>query len=419
MRPLLYRGAARGLKVVWSIADDAPETVVADAGRLRQVLINLVGNAIKFTDSGSVSLSIECPGCLGESALLRFVVVDSGIGMPPEKLASIFEPFTQLDSPTAHVRGGTGLGLPISARLVELMGGRLFVSSQPTAGTTFSFTIPVPVAAPAEAAEARAASPAPAPRPLRILVAEDNPINQKLVLSMLDRAGYIPTLVSSGTRAVEEALAGSYDAVLMDVQMPGLDGLDATVAIRQAERGSSRHLPIIAMTAHAMPGDMESCLAAGMDDYLSKPIRLDSIIRKIEALAAPAAAPAPPAPPQTSPSPPSAPMTYLDSAKALARVGEDSDLLAELSGLFLAEYPRLLDAIRQGFDNRDSAAVQNAAHQLKGLLAQFCADSARDSAWQLELAAREGDLPRAASAATQLAAQMELLRPELEALASR
>lgn len=430
MRPLLYRGAARGLKVGWAVSDDAPEAVVADAGRLRQVLINLVGNAIKFTDSGSVSLSVDCFDCDAGSVLLRFVVRDSGIGMPPEKLSSIFEPFTQLDSSSTRKRGGTGLGLPISSKLVDLMGGRLVVSSEPGSGTAFSFTIPVPVAPSVESVEdlKAAASESLIARPLKILVAEDNQINQRLVLSMLERAGYLVSLVSSGARAVEEAVHGGYDAVLMDVQMPDLDGIEATHAIRRAEEGTSRRVPIIAMTAHAMPGDMENCLSAGMDGYLSKPIRLDSLIRKIEALASPVEAQplsiAPNAPGSTPmPSPlvqvskPLA-MPHMDRIQALSRVGGDESLLTELSGLFLEEYPRLYQAIRGGIGAGNPPAVIGAAHQLKGLLAQFCADAGRELAWQVELAAKEGDLARAADAADRLSAEWELLRPELQALIS-
>jgi CheY-like chemotaxis protein/nitrogen-specific signal transduction histidine kinase/HPt (histidine-containing phosphotransfer) domain-containing protein len=428
MRPLLYRGAARGLKVEWAVSDEAPEAVVADAGRLRQVLINLVGNAIKFTDSGSVSLSVDCLDCNAGSVRLRFVVRDSGIGMPPDKLSSIFEPFTQLDASSTRKRGGTGLGLPISSRLVDLMGGRLVVCSEPGSGTAFSFTIPVPVAPPVEpAADLKAASSASlGARPLKILVAEDNEINQKLVLSMLERAGYLVSLVSSGARAVEEAVHGDYDAVLMDVQMPDLDGIEATHAIRRAEQGAARRVPIIAMTAHAMPGDMENCLSAGMDGYLSKPIRFDSLIRRIEALAAPAEAqPLPPAGSTPDPAPPpptimpdSNPpaMPHMDRAQALSRVGGDQSLLAELAGLFLEEFPRLSQAIRDGIATRNPAAVVGAAHQLKGLLAQFCADAGRELAWQVELAAKEGDLARAADAAGRLSAEWELLRPELQAL---
>ncbi len=430
MRPLLYRGAARGLKVEWTVSPEVPETVVADAGRLRQVLINLVGNAIKFTDSGSVSLSVDCLDRQAESALLRFLVRDSGIGMAPDNLISIFEPFTQLDASSTRKRGGTGLGLPISSKLVDLMQGRLLVSSQPGSGSAFSFAVPMPIASSSDAIEASrdAAAPSVIARPLRILVAEDNPINQKLVLSMLERAGYLATLVSSGERAVQEVVHGDYDAVLMDVQMPGLDGIEATLAIRRAEVGTSRQVPIIAMTAHAMPGDMENCLAAGMDDYLSKPIRLESLIRKIEDLAAPTGAQPPAQAGGDAPAAPLEPvshstanpplMHHLDHAQALSRVGNDVALLAELSGLFLDEYPRLFQSIHAGIESGDSAAVLGAAHQLKGLLAQFCAGAARESAWQVELATKEGDLARAARAAAGLSAQLDLLRPELEALAS-
>jgi PAS domain S-box-containing protein len=419
MQPLLYRGTARGLAVDWRVSAEVPEVIVADAGRLRQVLINLVGNAIKFTDEGVVSLEIDRLASQDGVATIRFLVRDSGIGMPPDRLESIFEPFTQLDNSAARKRGGTGLGLPISARLVELMGGRLVVSSHSGDGSVFSFAVPVPVSPAAQCVDASVSNdPVPQPgRALRILVAEDNGINQRLISSMLERAGYHCTLVSSGRRAVEEAIHGDFDAALMDVQMPDLDGIEATLAIRRAEEHSGRHLPIIAITAHAMPGDMENCLAAGMDDYISKPIRLATLVSKVEsatALSRPVRS-SPSISPQLTEE---VPMHLLDREQALARVGDDAALLAELAALFLDEYPRLLDAVRAGIESSDAAAVQSAAHQLKGLLAQFCASTARDTAWQVELAASDGDLPRARHDLADLSAGMEQLRPELEALAA-
>jgi len=422
MRPLLHRGAARGLQVDCKVDAAVPEAVVADGGRLRQILINLVGNAIKFTDAGGVSLEVDVVGREEDAAVLRFVVRDTGIGMEQDRLASIFQPFTQLDSTSTRRRGGTGLGLSISAKLVELMGGRLFVTSAPGQGSAFSFIIRMPVAPALVDAGEQSPMRSEAEdglRPLRILVAEDNSINQRLVLRMLERAGCVSKLVGTGKAAVQEALQGEFDAILMDVQMPELDGIEATLAIRSTEAQTGKHVPIIAMTAHAMPGDKENCLAAGMDGYLSKPIRLDTLIRKIESLArgiqhVPEAGDIQKAPEAGAPT-----MNQMDQAMALSRVGGDANLLAELAGLFLAEYPQLLGEIGRGVQGMDAALVQNAAHQLKGLLAQFGADQARDCAWQLELAGKQANLDVARRVAEELQELMDLLRPELEAVASR
>ena len=285
MGPLCHRGAARGLEVTWRADEDVPDHLVGDAGRLRQILINLVGNAIKFTDAGHVRVEVTLGERIGWLCGLTFVVRDSGIGMAVERLSEVFEPFTQIDSSITRRRGGTGLGLSISNKLVELMGGRLYVSSEEGVGSTFAFTIKMPVAGESEIAdagrEARSES-ARGTRILKLLVAEDNAINQRLILGMLSRAGHSATVVETGREAVEASARESFDLVLMDVQMPDLDGIQATIEIRRREAVLGGHLPIVAMTAHAMQGDRTKCLAAGMDAYLSKPLRLDTLLKTIE-----------------------------------------------------------------------------------------------------------------------------------------
>lgn len=422
MRPLVHRGAARGLEVAWQAADDVPEVIEADAGRLRQILINLLGNAIKFTDGGEVRLSVDCLARTGGEARVRFTVGDSGIGMPPEKLHTIFEPFTQLDTSRTRLRGGTGLGLSISARLVGLMGGRLYVSSAPGQGSVFSFTVPTPVLDGGVMEQGleqdfRIAGSRPASRRVRVLAAEDNTVNQRLIVKMLERAGYEAELAPTGMAAVERYQQGRFDAILMDVQMPDMDGIEATQAIRRLEKETGGHVPIIAMTAHAMPGDREHCLAAGMDGYLSKPIRLDSMITAIESLSAGVTRTGEEAAVERA-TEPGTTMSYLDQSAALARVGGDAQLLAELAAMFIAEYPTMLGTIDAGIASNDAVAVQSAAHQLKGLLAQFGSEGARQIALKLEQAARETDLAEAKPAAAELAGYMEKLKPELEALAA-
>ncbi len=423
MVPLLHRGEARGLKVGWRVDSSVPEALIADGGRLRQILTNLVGNAVKFTDSGTVTLEVDSPQRDAESALVRFVVRDSGIGMGPNRLDSIFEPFTQLDTSNTRTRGGTGLGLSISMKLVELMGGRLYVSSMEGQGSTFGFTIDMPLAPPIREPIGHVHSGIAGlagRRSLRVLVAEDNSINQRLILRMLDRVGYESRLVGTGKQAVEEALRGDYDAVLMDVQMPDLDGIEATIAIRNTESHTGKHLPIIAMTAHAMPGDRESCLSAGMDGYLSKPIRLETLVREIELLARGSRENVEGSNDTSlNEQSGSSTMNQMDRAMALSRVGGDEALLAELAGLFLDEYPQLLEEVRLGIDGMDAPAVERAAHQLKGLLGQFGAEAARDTAWHLELAGKQANLDVAKRVSEELRELMDLLKPELESVAGR
>jgi CheY-like chemotaxis protein len=262
-----------------------PGRLVADAHRLRQVLMNLIGNALKFTHTGGVTVrvSLEEPPLPGARGVTVHVeVTDTGIGIPADRQAHIFEPFQQADASTTRRYGGTGLGLSISSRLVEGMGGRLWVQSQEGRGSAFHFTIALAVAAPVIVRTASSAvGYAIAPR--RILLAEDNRVNQLLAVGLLERDGHVVIVVDNGEAAVAAVKSGSFDAVLMDVQMPVMSGLDATAAIRVHEKTTGLHVPIVAMTAHAMEGDRGRCLAAGMDGYISKPVSLDAIRKGLAA----------------------------------------------------------------------------------------------------------------------------------------
>jgi signal transduction histidine kinase/CheY-like chemotaxis protein len=267
---------ARGLALRQDVPADVPRWLVGDLQRLRQVLLNLMANAVKFTECGSVALGIAVESRHTDSVDLRFTVADSGIGIPKEVQAAIFEPFTQADSSTTRRYGGTGLGLTICRKLIGLMNGTLQLESEPGVGSIFGFTLRF----------ALAERPAPEPclaqdpilqtqRSLRILLAEDNVINQKVAAKLLERLGHRVDVVDDGRKAVGAVEKGEYDLVLMDCQMPLMDGYEATGAIRLLERG--RGLPIIAMTANAMAEDRQRCLACGMDDYLSKPISLSEL----------------------------------------------------------------------------------------------------------------------------------------------
>jgi PAS domain S-box-containing protein len=305
-----HRARDKGVKLTCAVAETVPVRVSGDAGRLRQVLTNLVANAVKFTDRGEVSVGLELAEGTSDTIDLRFSVSDTGIGISPQDVERLFEPFSQADASTTRRHGGTGLGLSIVKQLVTLMGGEVEAHSELHQGSTFSFSArfapaadlpPEIAAAPGEAAEAaqaaravtraatngshlgraeaKAAIPEESGPPTDetgvpaacVLVVEDNPINQTVAVKVLERAGLRAEVAHDGRQAVDMTARRSYSAVLMDCQMPKLDGYGATAEIRLRE-GSERHTPIIAMTANAMKGDRERCLEAGMDDYLSKPV---------------------------------------------------------------------------------------------------------------------------------------------------
>ena len=270
-----------------------PDNLVGDADKFSQILINLAGNALKFTKKGSVTLSVfqdRTKSISGENAFLRFQIKDTGIGIPPDKLASVFNAFSQIGTTRDSSHRGTGLGLVIAAELIEMMGGSIFVESQPGVGTSFHFTVRFPLSQPESASLARGddrdipfLTPLAA-LPRRILLVEDEYINQTLALAVLEREGWQVTTAENGRVAIDLLARVTFDLVLMDIQMPELDGFATTKLIREAEAASGRHQPIIAMTAYAIKGDKEKCLAAGMDGYISKPIRPSLLRTEIETI---------------------------------------------------------------------------------------------------------------------------------------
>jgi CheY-like chemotaxis protein len=267
-----------------------PPAVLVDPGRLRQVLVNLLGNAIKFTSEGTVTLAVAVDGTLPDGHVrLRLAVRDTGIGIAPDRVEAIFQPFTQADTSMTRRFGGTGLGLTISSRLVALMGGTLSVRSAEGSGSEFVVQLTVAPADPAALAPppsppAVKAIAAPADA-LRVLVAEDNPVNQRIAEQMLRKRRLAVTLADDGRQAVDAFEAGNFDLVLMDVQMPEMNGFEAVAAIRALEHAQGRpHTPIVAVTAHAMVGDRERCLEAGMDAYLAKPLRRQLLFDLVDEL---------------------------------------------------------------------------------------------------------------------------------------
>ena len=269
------RAQQKGLALSCEIAADVPRQVVADPIRLRQILLNLAGNAVKFTSHGQVSVQVDWRAA--QQPVLDVAVRDTGPGIASEKLNSIFEPFSQADGSMTRRFGGTGLGLTICSRLVRLMNGSLQVESTVGAGSCFRFTIPVSLPpADSVAAEPAGSECAPAESPtvsrLRILLAEDHSVNRLLAVRILESTGHSVSVVEDGAAAVAAWRRGGFELILMDVQMPVMTGLEATATIRREERATGGHIPIVAMTAHAMRGDRELCLAAGMDGYIAKPL---------------------------------------------------------------------------------------------------------------------------------------------------
>ena len=273
---LAPRAKGKGLCLDLDYGGAVPRYVIGDPGRIRQVVMNLAGNAIKFTETGSVRILVEF---IGDSLLFRISVSDTGIGIPQDQQDLIFNRFTQADQTTTRRFGGTGLGLSISKTLVELMGGEIGLNSEPGVGSTFWATLPLPLGtAPPQPAPAPAT--APASKPIRasghILVVDDNPDNRILASRLIGRMGYCVEVASSGQEAIEMWQKSAYDAVLMDSQMPGMDGFETAEAIRAREAGD-RRIPIVSLTANAMEGERERALAAGMDDYLTKPMRTGEV----------------------------------------------------------------------------------------------------------------------------------------------
>ena len=293
LRTFAVQCADKGLALSCTIDAAVPDGLVGDPGRLRQVLVNLLGNAIKFTEHGAVAVEVTRVSGDGGGAVLRFAVTDTGIGIPPEKLAAVFEAFTQADGSTSRRFGGTGLGLAISRRLVGLMGGEITVESTVGRGSAFHFTLPFALAPSVPAPQPRpAAMPSLTGRSLRVLLAEDNRVNQQLAVRLLEKRGHRVVVAANGREAVARWHAEPFDLVLMDVQMPVMDGIEATAAIRRAEADAAKRTPIVAMTANAMEGDRERCLAAGMDGYLPKPIDVAEFDRVLELVSSGAPAPA-------------------------------------------------------------------------------------------------------------------------------
>jgi PAS domain S-box-containing protein len=541
MKLLGVRLQTCNIELAYHVHPDVPDALKGDDGRLRQVLVNLIGNAIKFTERGEIVVEVTHDGDDEQGTLLHFAVRDTGIGIPAEKQQPIFLPFEQADSSTTRKYGGTGLGLSISSKLVELMSGRLWVESEVGRGSVFHFTAHFDVEKKAESADdtpmvdaeqlsilvvednatqqqvfremfagwhlqAEIVASAPAAREriesnrrydfyvidahladgdgfalveelrrrgtavsntvmllspgtqlsdlvrcrslelpnylikpvkpselfdliatrmdgvqrathesngkpvevssLRILLVEDSLVNQTVALRLLERRGHSVTVAPDGQQALDILAHERFDVILMDVQMPMMDGYEATAAIRRREAESGVHTPIIAMTAHAMHGDREKCLQAGMDGYVSKPVRPKDLFDAVEqgrtkAESADAGIPRP------------ASAEIVDWPAALARLNGDRLLLDEMKNVLIEEFPKLRTAIRHSIEQRDIAALRLAAHTLKGAVGNFVAKPAFEAALRLETLARNGNFDDIPEAHDSLELELERLVPAL------
>lgn len=407
LRMLEPRARGKGLKLRGLTADTVPAHVVGDAVRFRQILVNLLDNALKFTDRGSVAASLDAAALEAGGIELRLTVTDTGIGIAADRQAAIFEPFAQANPSIARCYGGTGLGLAISARLAELMGGCLRVESAPGNGSSFHLTARMGIALEEAPPPKAPAPPARSFQPLRVLLAEDNPINQRLVVSLLERHGHRVVAASDGREALAALDHDSFDVVLLDLQMPEMDGFETTSAIRARERETGHRLPVVAMTASAMPADRDRCLAADMDAYLVKPFEAQDLLRAVEEVMSPE-------PTQPAPAPP--PDKVMDRDAARARAGDDLELLRGIAGVFLQDCPRLLQEIREALSAEDGGRLAKASHALRGSLGHFAAPSVADAALRLEMTARHDNLGQAGDALADLEGELARLNEELDDL---
>jgi PAS domain S-box-containing protein len=414
------RAREKGLTFTHVVAPDIPATLIGDPGRLRQVLVNLAGNAVKFTQSGSVTITVVLVAQTADDVTLRLSVKDTGIGVPVEKQHVLFKSFSQVDASAARRHGGTGLGLAISRQLAELMGGTIGVVSADGAGAEFWFTVRMKIAptAPAVTASVRR-GPLTASDfvgrgrsgGVRLLLAEDNATNQVVALGLLRKLGLTADVVNNGRDALAALGRVDYDVVLMDIQMPEMDGLEACRQLRLVgSTALNPAVPVIAMTAHAMQGDREIALQAGMTDYVAKPVSLVSLSEAIDRCLPPCGAeasawkPSTPAAVPPAPTPPSAPpvssaadgATVFDREGLRSRLLGKDELVASVIRTFLDDIPHQLASVSAALMARNADAVRRSLHSIKGASATVGALALRDLACRLETSAKLGDLARIA-----------------------
>ena len=402
----------KGLDLTCRMGSKAPWAVRGDPHRLRQILVNLVGNAIKFTERGEVTVDLECEATAGAAVVLRGAVRDTGIGIEPEVQTQLFKAFSQADSSHARRFGGTGLGLAITQQLVHLMGGTIQVDSTPGHGSTFRFTVALE---PSDKVRSGCDSPhvqslAPMQRDdpdrhpaIRVLLAEDNPVNQQVALCMLENLGYRAEVAENGREALQALSAARYDLVLMDCQMPDMDGFEATRQWRAQEQANGgERIPIIAVTANALEGDRDVCLASGMDDFLAKPFTQQALAAMLQRWVPAAATAALGARAELA-------AAVLDPAALTAlralQTPRKPDFLAQIIGIYLNNAPQLVGAIETAYADDQRELLLRAAHTLKSSSANIGALDFATRCCAIETAARAGQ-------PEQTAGQIQTLRAE-------
>ncbi len=428
----------KGIVLVTEPLSDLPPALWGDPLRLQQVVQNLVSNALKFTERGAVTLGVAVTARVDTKFRVRISISDSGIGIAPETLGTLFQSFSQADSSTTRRFGGTGLGLAICKRLVELMGGEIGVDSRVGEGSRFWFELPFEVA-PSDALPVQARLVKGDDATLtrlhgrRVLLVEDNRLNQEVATQFLRRAGLVVSVAENGRVALERLADASFDVVLMDCQMPVMDGYEATRLIRAQPQ--FRALPIIAMTANALVGDRERSLEAGMNDHLTKPVNANALyqilLRWIDAPVADTLAATPPAitaePALVSPSPggieaetsAANALPRLDAITAIENMAGMQDLYMEAADMFLVDAPLQFEGLQTALSAKDLSTACRAAHTLKGMSASLGVERLRSWSYQMEHACREGDQSRIATLTEPLAAELDASCAELRAYMDR
>jgi PAS domain S-box-containing protein len=392
------QATAKGLLLRWSLEPQEPCCLVGDATRLRQIVMNLLSNAIKFTETGSVDLQAQVTSLAEGQVALRCQVRDTGIGIPEDRTNALFDPFTQADSSTTRKYGGTGLGLAISRQLVQLMGGDIAVESHPGQGTVFTVTLPFRICSEEELAAScggrAAASLEHSGKPARIVLAEDNTVNQLVARKVLEKLGHTVLVAANGKEALEQLAMFPADLVLMDCQMPVMDGFEATRRIRNGEAGEQkRSIPIIAMTAHALAEDRERCLAAGMDEYLTKPVQpavLGRVIAAWQHFQHNAGQPMPLLETQAPTVGKHGSASVFDPDDVLSRLGGDRELAESLITVFVEGVDASLSDLKHAVQRGDADAIVMRAHGLKGAALYGGAGTLAERAGSLEQMARSG-----------------------------
>jgi len=428
---------AKGLSIACNVHPDVPDRLVGDVHRLQQIITNLVGNAIKFTDKGSVVVRVNMDALPDVAACLHIVVTDTGIGIAPDKHQIIFEAFSQADCSTSRKYGGTGLGLAISSRLVEMMGGTIWVESDLGSGSAFHFTVRFGIQQGEPHETVRGHPPAHSDvvenaarqddllrqnscvaksqdpkRPLRILLSEDDDVSRLLVMRMLEKQGHKVVAACNGMEALAVYDQEELDLIIMDAEMPIVNGFEATAAIREREKQSGNHVPILALTAHAMKTDRDQCLICGMDDYVAKPVSIRELLAVLDRLM-----PEKPALEiQGTDHAANASNPKIDKEAILTRVEGDEDLLVEIVKLFIDDCPRLMAQIHDAIKLKNGDLLERCTHRLRGSLDLFSSDSASRAAFELEKSGHEQNFGNIDRTVAILQKEIDRLLPALVAL---